>query len=69
METKDKLLNKEIKKLTDEGVSRPTAISLALDKVGISKVFNADNTRKEVEDKNKGGYLKDKGKRNWPTFK
>ena len=72
MESKDKALNKEITKLVDSGVPRPTAISLALDKVGLSREFSSENLKKkadEIEQKNRGGYLNDKGKRNWPNFK
>jgi hypothetical protein len=64
-----KAISANISELVDSGKPRDQAIAIALDNAGISKDFSAENTRKRIEDKNKGGYLKDKGSRNWPNFK
>ena len=67
---KDKrYIENNIKKLVQEGKPREQAIAIALDNAGISKDFNLENTRKEIERKQKGGSMKDKEGRRWPGLK
>jgi hypothetical protein len=65
----DEVIGANIEKLVSEGKPRQQAIAIALDHANVPTDFSAENVKGNIDKKNAGGNLKDKGEYKWPSFK